>query len=148
MATKRLYSVRDEVVINVSKKADAVTEGMLEYNGMTTTVSKACRAISRSRKKDLEWELKELRKILNDPTGTIPDNYEFWISDQLSDDEIGAFVDLLEDDPKKALALEIRYRTDMLVRLWTVYGYELKGVKSKEGVPFTFTSDMLSPVVD
>jgi len=50
------------------------------------------------------------------------------------------------EKPSKELTMEIEYREDILARLWTPHGYELTGVTSTHGVPYTFMNHMIKLV--
>lgn len=146
MAKLKLFFVGDEVRINLSKSDNAVTNGMLKYNGKIAKIDKQCRAISTKRKHELDEKLKDLRTKFRNSDKEFVKVYEFDILNNLREEDIGAFKRLITDNPMKALALEIGYWEDMIIRLWAPYGYELEDVVSPKGIPYTFMNHMLEPV--
>ena len=60
MRDRKMFNIGDKVTINLKIGDDAITKGMLTYNGKTTTISKICRGIGIKRKKELEKELEGL----------------------------------------------------------------------------------------
>lgn len=140
------FNVGDEVIINISKLDNAVTSGMLSYDGKKAIVSKVCRAISPKRRLELEEKLKDLRTRFRNFEQDFVDNYTFDVLNYLPENELDTFKKLITNNPQKALALEIGYLEDMIIRLWTPYGYELESVISRKGIPYTFLYQMLTPV--
>lgn len=146
MAGVTMFFIGDEVLINLSKSDKAVTRGMLEYNGKIAKIGKMCRAISLKRKHTLDEKLKELRLRFKNNDEEFVKRYEFDIFNNLRDEDVNKFKQLIEECPMRALALEINYWEDTIIRLWAPYGYELEDVVSPKGVPYTFTNNMLKPV--
>ena len=146
MAKMKLFFVGDEVQINLSKSDNAVTSGMLKYNGKIAKIDKQCRAISTKRKHELDEKLKNLRNRFRNSDKEFVKGYEFDIFNSLREEDISTFKRLITDDPLKALALEIEYWEDTIIRLWAPHGYELEGVVSPKGIPYTFMNHMLKPI--
>ena len=146
MAGVTMFFIGDEVLINLSKSDKAVTRGMLEYDGKIAKIGKICRAISLKRKHELDEKIKELRLRFKNNDEEFVKRYEFDIFNNLRNEDVNKFKQLIEECPMSALALEINYWEDTIIRLWAPYGYELEDVVSPKGVPYTFTNNMLKPV--